>query len=100
MRTAAVAALLGAASGCYYLAGPMPGVIYVSIEPPVPRTEVLLARPSLRYVWRPGHWRWEVREYIWVPGVWIEIAPGFNTWEPGRWKRDRHGWYWVDGRWR
>ncbi|MEA3247503.1 MAG: hypothetical protein U9Q74_15225 [Gemmatimonadota bacterium] len=100
LRTIIVASVVAAAAGCYYLAGPVPGVIYVSIGPPVPPTEVILASPGPRYVWRPGHWRWDARTYVWVPGVWVETASGYHTWVPGRWAHDRHGWYWIEGHWR
>jgi len=100
LRSAVAAAMLAASAGCILWAGPVPGVIYVGIAPPLPRTEVIIASPGPRYVWRPGHWRWQVREYVWVPGAWIVIESGYRTWVPGRWVHDRHGWYWIEGRWR
>jgi hypothetical protein len=96
---ALVAATVLAASACFYRFGPHPGVIYVSIEPPMPRVEVVVAQPGA-VVWRPGHWRWTGRDYRWVPGEWIPLEPGYREWIPGRWARDRHGWYWIEGRWR
>ena len=48
----------------------------------------------------PGHWVWRVREYVWIPGEWIEAEPGYRDWVPGQWSHDYHGWFWIEGRWR
>ena len=100
IRTTVLAAAIALSTGCLFYAGPRPGVIYIGIAPPTPAVEVIVASPGPRYAWRPGYWRWQVREYIWVPGGWMPMEPGYRQWMPGRWEHDRHGWYWIEGRWR
>jgi len=69
--------------------------------PPGPRVEVIPTAPGARYVWAPGHWRWNGVRYIWVGGRYIERRPGWGHWVDGHWAwRPRFGrWEWEPGRW-
>jgi len=78
---------------------PPPGSMVVEREPPRDRVEVVVASPGSGFVWVRGFWRWERREYVWVPGRWVRPERGFRTWVPGRWRHRRSGWYWVEGHW-
>lgn len=44
----------------------------VIVQPPAPppRVEVRPAAPAVGYVWVPGIWQWNGRDYEWVPGYW------------------------------
>jgi hypothetical protein len=75
--------------------------VYADRAPPPPRRELVIAAPGPGYVWSTGHWAWQGREYVWVPGGWVVVQTGYQRWQPGQWRRDRHrGWYWVEGHWR
>jgi hypothetical protein len=72
-------------------------------RPPPERVEVRPAPPAPFEVveWRPGHWRWDGRDWDWVPGAWIEKPHRAATWVPGHWdERGGERWVWVEGRWR
>ncbi len=99
-RMAAFALVIALGTACAGYFGPRPGVIYAGMAPPTPYGEVIIAPPGRGYAWQPGHFVWRVREYVWLPGMWVEVAPGYSDWAPGRWSRDPHGWFWIEGRWR
>ncbi len=66
---------------------------------PPPRPDRPFGRPpGPRYVWRPGHWRWDGRRYVWVPGGWV-IRPRRRTWHNGRWVRRGGRWVWIEPGW-
>lgn len=93
---AAVGALLFVTAAC---ATPS-GRVYLRVGPPAPIVERRIEAPGPGYIWQPGYYRWDGREYRWVPGRY-ELAPRPRaTWVPGHWAHDRGGWYWIDGRWR
>ena len=76
--------------------------IVVPTAPPAPRIEVVPPppRPAEIVVSRPGHWRWDGREYAWVPGEYVDRPNRTSVWEPGRWVQSGSGWTWIEGRWR
>jgi hypothetical protein len=41
--------------------------------PPPLRVEVQGPRPYAAAVWHRGHWRWNGRRYVWVPGHWARV---------------------------
>lgn len=99
-RIVASGALAFATGGCMFWIGHQPAIVYVAFAPPTPPVEVIVAGPGPRYAWRPGYFRWDSRAYIWEPGAWITIAPGYREWVSGQWEHDARGWYWVEGHWR
>jgi len=74
--------------------------IYVRIGPPRPIVERRVVAPGRGYVWAPGFYRWDRRDYAWVPGRWVVPPRPRAVWVPGHWVRERRGWYFVDGYWR
>jgi hypothetical protein len=81
---------------------PVPAVrvTYVEREPPPVRHERIPEPPSRDHHWVAGHWSWDGREYIWVPGYY-HVRPRPNlAWVDGHWERHERGWYWVEGHWR
>ena len=92
------AALIGA---CTVTAEPTE-VAVVRVAPPAPRYEVVHPLPpdrAAREHWIPGHWRWDGREYVWVPGHYaVRPRPG-AVWVASRWERRGAGWVFIDGRW-
>jgi hypothetical protein len=68
--------------------------------PPALREEVRPPPPNPAWVWRPGHWKFEGREYIWVPGEWVERAVRGERWTHGYWAQGARGeWIWIPGHW-
>jgi hypothetical protein len=92
------ALVLGALLSCS--APPPPGRVYVARRPPPMRAEVIGARPAPGHVYVRGFWRWQVSDYVWIPGHWAVAERGFREWVPGNWHHGRRGWYYVDGHWR
>ena len=94
--------LLALAPGCYRHGGALLGAvvgtsiitaaIVSSRRPPPPRV-VYAPPPQPGYVWQPGYWSLEDREWVWVEGRWIARYPGYD-WQPSHWVED------PDGRWR
>jgi len=76
------------------------GRLYVRVGPPAPIVETRIGAPGPGYMWLPGFYRWEGRNYVWVPGRWDRPPRARATWVPAHWARDRRGWYFVEGRWR
>ncbi len=68
--------------------------VNINIGPPPPRYEVVQVVPQ-GYVWAPGYWAGQGRDYQWVPGRQIALRPGHrwvaDHWEEGN--RYRAG-YW------
>ncbi|UFN50998.1 hypothetical protein LPC08_10480 [Roseomonas sp. OT10] len=61
--------------------------------------EPIPAAPPGAVVWQHGHWHWDGREYVWIPGRWIERPPVGEHFVPGRWAWGYSGWLWVPGHW-
>jgi hypothetical protein len=73
---------------------------YVERDPPPARYERRPDPPSHEHHWVAGHWAWDGRGYVWMPGFYqVRPRPGV-AWEDGRWERHEHGWYWTEGHWR
>ena len=79
------------------------GENYAPREPPPMRYETRpLGPPSGRAEsahWVDGRWRWDGREFDWVPGHYQDSPRRGATWQAGRWERGRDGWVYVGGRW-
>lgn len=93
--------VLAAASA--FVAPDIQAQVVVKVRPVRPAKVVVTkpARPSARYVWVDGHWRWNNRSnrYVWVDGRWIKRKRG-RVWVAGRWKKVPGGFIWVEGYWR
>jgi len=70
--------------------------VYVRIEPPAPRHEVVVEKHG--YVWIPGYWSWNGHRYGWVDGHSVR-ARHSEHWVPDRWVEDRGQWHREHGRW-
>jgi hypothetical protein len=80
-------------------AQPPPPMPYAPVPPP--RAEPVPPPPGTRYVWEPGHWHWNGREYIWIAGRYVETRPHYHHWVEGRWVwSPRQGrWIWHPAHW-
>jgi len=76
-------------------------VVIAPDQPPVPRVEVRPAPPGPSVVWVGGNWRWAPAEknFVWVPGRYVEPPRAQAAWVPGRWMHRPDGWVFEDGRW-
>jgi len=50
-------------------------------------------------IWRPGHWEWDGRGYVWVPGQFQVKGNLTGAYQQGHWQQDQGGWVWVPWRW-
>ena len=106
----AVAALaLLAVAGCsdqvYYTApreDEIPSPIYVgmaNVPPPVNSDEIHAVPDPRTQVWRPGHWSYENRQFLWVPGEMMQRPSATAVWSPDQWQRRMYGWVFIPGYW-
>ena len=51
--------------------------IYATTPPPAVKVETVPA-PRTGYVWQNGHWKYEGSQYVWVPGEFVEVRPGYT----------------------
>jgi len=83
--------------------GPPRDVAVIRMAPPPPRYEPVPVLPpdraSMEY-WQAGHWRWNGREYAWVPGRYERRPRPGAVWVEPRYERHGEGWVFVEGRWR
>ncbi len=100
--------LLGLAlSACYAAPAPPPPaqaeVEVVAPQPPPPLRAEVIPPPAPEHrefmAWNPGHWRWDGREWIWVPGHYVERPHRAAVWVPGHWDARPGGWVWIAGHW-
>jgi hypothetical protein len=54
----------------------------VPYPPPAARVETIPRRPTAHAVCVDGQWTWDGRQWVWLPGGWLEPAAGarFSTW--------------------
>ena len=88
--------LLG--TGCYH--GYYHGRVVVVDEPPRPRREVVIERPSGEHIWVEGRWEHRDGHYEWFGGRWERRPQHDAVWVQGYWERLDHGWLWHEGHWR
>jgi hypothetical protein len=76
-------------------------VVLAPNPPPEPRVEVRPPAPGPSVVWVGGNWRWSTPEknFVWVPGKYVEPPRARAAWVPGRWMQRPDGWVFEDGRW-
>ena len=76
--------------------------VYVPVEPPPPRVEVVPVLPRERVereYWQPGYWRWNGHEHVWAEGHYVVRPRSGAVWVPGRWEHRPGGWLYVEGHW-
>jgi hypothetical protein len=72
----------------------------VAPHPPPPRrAEIPPPAPSPQALWRSGRWRWDVQQYVWLPGQYIQRPWPSANWLPGYWQKGPDGWIWVEEQW-
>ncbi len=98
IRMSALALAFAAGVSGVALAQPGPPPGYPAIPPP--QAEVIPPPPGSRYVWEPGHWHWDSRQYVWVAGHYIVRPPEYAHYEPGHWAPRDGAWVWVPAHWR
>jgi hypothetical protein len=89
-------------AGCVVAPPPRPHVVYIQKAPPAPLVEVQPAAPgpAEQFIWKPGHWRWDGREYIWRRGEW-ELRPAHVVeWIAPHWEHHPDGWFFIEGHYR
>jgi hypothetical protein len=59
--------------------------VTVEIAPPALPVYEQPPCPAPNLIWTPGHWRWGVLGYYWVPGVWVPAPYGGALWTPSYW---------------
>ncbi|HWK46550.1 MAG TPA: hypothetical protein VNT30_17650 [Stellaceae bacterium] len=89
-----------ATAGCV-VAPPRHVEMVASAPPPPVRYEAPPPPPGPveRWVWQPGHWRWDGREYAWDPGHYVERPMRNAVWVPHQWVPRGNGWVMVEGHW-
>ena len=88
---AALMTLAGAAAQAAR-AVPVPVVVVaVKVAPPAGSWESTPA-PAEGYVWSAGIHQWQDDHYVWVPGEWLALRPGWDY-------RQRHWAQRADGQW-
>jgi hypothetical protein len=70
------------------------------VPPPVPSDEIQpVITDRLSYVWRPGHWSYENKQFIWHPGEILNRPSPTAIWSPDRWEKRAYGWVYIHGYW-
>ena len=101
MRRLAVLGAGGAAVAAGIIVGGVPAARAQGYPPlPPPRYEPLPPPPGARFVWQPGHWRWNGFRYVWFPGRYIPRGPGYGHFIPGHWAMRYGQWVWIPQHWR
>lgn len=100
MRRALIALVVGLIStGAVQAQPPPPPFPYQPVPPP--RREPIPPPPGGRFVWEPGHWHWNGRQYIWITGRYVETRPRQPRWVEGQWiwgpRAQR--WFWRPAHW-
>jgi hypothetical protein len=76
-------------------------VVIAPNPPPPPRAEAPPPPPGPAVVWVGGRWSWEpgARNYVWIPGKYLEPPRAHAAWVPGHWAKRAGGWVFEEGRW-
>jgi hypothetical protein len=96
---------------------PIGQAIFNALDPAVPvyqprEYEVASEMPAVRYerrsvvpvaysdpVWVDGYWAWGGRDWVWVPGRWVQRPRQEVVWRNGRYYADDDRRYWRSGYW-
>lgn len=73
---------------------------YMNTLPPPPHAEEFRMAPRPGFVWIGGYWRWQGRDYIWIPGRWAHPPRRGAAWVPGNWEHRHNRYIWHEGYWR
>ena len=100
------AAMLAATAGCTTVVRPGPAYgeaapveVMAPRSPPPPRVEVVPTAPGEVYVWRPGYWHWNGRDFVWIAGHYIERPHRRAAWVADHWEPRAGHWVLVPGHW-
>jgi len=76
------------------------GVAITIGPPPLPVYEQPLC-PGDGYLWTPGYWAYDydVNDYYWVPGTWVEAPEVGFLWTPAYWGWGGDGFVFYEGYW-
>jgi len=101
-RAAALAILALAGLGCLgFVVSPAAAQVSAEIvignAPPPTYVEPVPA-PRMGYVWAPGYWYWDGRQYLWYQGHWEIERPGY-FYAPAEWVETPAGWRFVAAHW-
>jgi hypothetical protein len=75
--------------------------IAITVGPPaLPVYEQPLC-PGEGYVWTPGYWAYDydINDYYWVPGTWVEAPEVGFLWTPGYWGWGSDRFFFHEGYW-
>ena len=102
----AMALAVGATAGCTTVVRPAPAYgeatpveVIAPRPPPPPRVEVIPARPGEVYVWHPGYWHWNGRDFVWIAGRYVERPHRRAQWVAEHWEPRGGRWVLVPGHW-
>jgi hypothetical protein len=71
--------------------------VYVTVDPPPLRHEVM--EPRAGFVIVPGNWEWRNNRHHWVAGHYVAERKGYN-WQGNRWvQHDNRRWTMQQGGW-
>ena len=70
----------------------------VTVAPPAPQVDVVIAAPGPGFFWIGGYWAWVGGRHVWIGGRWQAHRPGLR-WVPYGWYRQPGGWRARPGRW-
>ena len=76
--------------------------VIVSRPPPPPRYESVPPPPRGAvelFVWQPGHWHWDGRDYDWKPGHYEKRPAKTAEWVAHAWVARGNQWVFVPGHW-
>jgi hypothetical protein len=101
MNTRMMIAVLTLASGALGLATVGQAARIVDVEigvaPPPPVVEVV-PPPREGYVFEPGHYGWDGRQYVWIGGQFIPDRTG-HAWQPYVIEQRGERWHFRAGHW-
>jgi hypothetical protein len=101
LRRLALMGVSGAVVAAGLTVAGVPGAQAQGYPPlPPPRYEPVPPPPNARYVWQPGHWRWNGYRYVWFPGRYIPGGPRYAHFVPGHWAMRYGQWVWIPQHWR
>jgi hypothetical protein len=67
--------------------------------PALQQEEVPVITDPYKYIWRPGHWHYESRNFNWIPGELMVRPDPTAVWAPDHWEHRTYGWVFVHGYW-
>ncbi len=67
---------------------------------PIPEPRYEEAPPPRHgYMWEPGHWHWDGRQYVWFPGRTVTMRQSYHRYVPGYWAQRGPRWVWIPAHW-